>query len=239
MARVTVRRATPGYAMSGAVVGVGVLLTLTTLDRTINGLAFAGWGITMLRLIAGLETPDSGEVWLDGGCAAGPCIWLPPEAWRVGMVFQDYALFPHLTVQQNILFPLNSMRPRERQLRVAAMLELVGLESLGDRYPHHLSGGQQQRVALARALAPNPAVVLLDEPFSNLDVTLRNQMRVEIRQILQVAGATKLFVTHDQEEAFALADTVAVMFAGELAQIGTPRAIYLYPVSCEVAAFVG
>jgi iron(III) transport system ATP-binding protein len=194
---------------------------------------------TMLRLIAGLETPDSGEVWLEGNCAAGPRAWLPPEARRVGMVFQDYALFPHLTVRQNILFPLNGMRPRERQPRVAAMLELVGLASLDERYPHQLSGGQQQRVALARALAPNPAVVLLDEPFSNLDVTLRNQMRDEVRQILQSAGATTLFVTHDQEEAFALADTVAVMFAGELAQVGTPRMIYLYPVSREVAAFVG
>jgi iron(III) transport system ATP-binding protein len=193
---------------------------------------------TTLRLIAGLEKPDSGEVWLDGRCVAGGGAWLPPEARRVGLVFQDYALFPHLTLAENIAFGLTQLNGSKSQ-RVAEMLQLTGLDGLGERYPHQLSGGQQQRVALARALAARPSVVLLDEPFSNLDAALRKAMRQEVRQILQAIGATTLFVTHDQEEALSLADRVAVMDKGRVVQIGTPQEVYLRPATPELAVFLG
>ncbi|GAB4192356.1 MAG: ABC transporter ATP-binding protein [Roseiflexaceae bacterium] len=194
---------------------------------------------TTLRLIAGLEQPDAGEILLDGALVAGPRCWVPPEARRVGLVFQDYALFPHLTVAANIAFPLSGRPRAEQGERVGRMLALVGLEGYGERYPHQLSGGQQQRVALARALAPAPAVVLLDEPFSNLDAALRSQMRSEVQRIIRAAGATALFVTHDQEEALCLADQVAVMAGGRIAQAGTPRGVYTRPASRAVAEFVG
>ncbi len=194
---------------------------------------------TTLRLIAGLEQLDSGAIYLEGICVASERVCLPPEARRVGMVFQDYALFPHLTVAKNIAFPLNSLPGRARQQRVADLLSMVGLETLEERYPHQLSGGQQQRVALARALATDPSVVLLDEPFSNLDATLRQAMRVEIGAILKAAHATTIFVTHDREEAFCMADLVAVMFDGAIVQIGSPREIYTYPVNRAVATFGG
>lgn len=191
---------------------------------------------TVLRLVAGLEKPDSGEVKLNGRTVAGPGVWVPPEARRVGMVFQDYALFPHLTVGGNVAFGLRS---NDRRERVEEMLTLVGLAGLGQRYPHELSGGQQQRVALARALAPRPEIVLLDEPFSNLDAGLRQTMRVEVRDILRRAGATAIFVTHDQEEALSLADTVAVMNAGALEQVGAPTELFALPATRFVAEFLG
>ncbi|NJL34031.1 MAG: ABC transporter ATP-binding protein [Chloroflexaceae bacterium] len=194
---------------------------------------------TTLRLIAGLETPDSGDIWLDERHVTGRGVQVPPEARRVGMVFQDYALFPHLTIADNIAFPLNHLPATQRRQRVAAMLELVGLQGRERRYPHELSGGQQQRVALARALAADPAVVLLDEPFSNLDAALRRQTREEVRAILKTAGTTTVFVTHDQEEALSIADLVAVMAGGYLLQVGLPRKVYLEPASLEVATFVG
>jgi len=194
---------------------------------------------TTLRLLAGLETPDAGDIWLDGRCVASQRDWVPPETRRVGMVFQDYALFPHLTIGENIAFPLNHSSRTQRQQRVDELLDLVGLNGLARRYPHQISGGQQQRVALARALAPVPAVVLLDEPFSNLDAALRQSTRAEVQSILAHAGATTILVTHDQEEAFSLADTVAVMLGGAIVQIGTPREIYLQPASRRVATFVG
>jgi iron(III) transport system ATP-binding protein len=190
---------------------------------------------TTLRLLAGLEKPDSGEVVLNGRTVAGPGAWAPPEARRVGMVFQDYALFPHLTVTENVAFGLRSRDPR----RVAEMLALVGLSGLGARYPHELSGGQQQRVALARALAPQPEIVLLDEPFSNLDAALRKTMRADVRDILRAANATAVFVTHDQEEALSLAEVVAVMEAGALVQVAAPHELYLRPATRALAEFLG
>jgi iron(III) transport system ATP-binding protein len=196
---------------------------------------------TMLRLIAGFERPDAGSIEIDGRAVASARTWVPPERRRVGMVFQDYALFPHLTVARNIAFglPTGRRRSRGRQQRVAQALELVGLTALANRYPHQLSGGQQQRVALARALAPGPSVVLLDEPFSNLDAALRTQVRTDVHRILTEAGATAVFVTHDQEEALALADEVAVMGDGQLCQLATPEQLYRFPADRSVAAFVG
>jgi iron(III) transport system ATP-binding protein len=194
---------------------------------------------TTLRLIAGLEAPDSGSIDLNGVAVSGPGRFVQPEDRRLGMVFQDYALFPHLTAADNISFALNGTPARERHQRSAAMLALVGLGKLGDRYPHQLSGGEQQRVALARALAASPAVVLLDEPFSNLDAALRKEMREEVRHILRQTGMTAVFVTHDQEEALSLADQIAVMRGGRLQQIGAPQDVYLRPINREVAAFLG
>jgi iron(III) transport system ATP-binding protein len=192
---------------------------------------------TTLRLVAGFERPDDGRVVLDGAEVAGPQRFVPPERRRVGVVFQDYALFPHLTVAQNVGYGVRDRAKRIR--RVADMLDLVGLAGEGNRLPHELSGGQQQRVALARALAPDPALVLLDEPFSNLDAALRVRVRGEVRSILGEAGATALFVTHDQEEALSLADRVAVMRAGQVLQVGEPAALYARPADRFVATFVG
>ncbi len=194
---------------------------------------------TTLRLIAGLETPDAGEIFLAGERVAGGGAWTPPERRSVGMVFQDYALFPHLTVRENVAFGLNGRSARERMTRVSDLLALTGLTDLADRYPHQLSGGQQQRVALARALAPDPQVILLDEPFSNLDAVLRKATREEVRRILRQSGATAIFVTHDQEEAFSIADIVVVMRNGAIEQIGAPHDIYLRPATRTVATFVG
>ena len=194
---------------------------------------------TTLRLVAGLEKPDSGAVHLDEQLVADGDTFVPPEKRRIGMVFQDYALFPHLTVGDNIAFALKGWRRPKRDSRAAQMLELVGLEGLQDRFPHQLSGGQQQRVALARALAPEPSVVLLDEPFSNLDAVRRKSMREDVRNILKRAGATAIFVTHDQEEALSLADRVALLSDGHLLQVGTPDELYTHPKTRAVATFVG
>lgn len=194
---------------------------------------------TTLRLIAGLERPDEGEIWLNGRCIANATQWMPPERRNIGMMFQDYALFPHMNVYANINFALKNWRRVERRARVAELLSLVDLTDYARRFPHQISGGQQQRAALARALAPRPDVVLLDEPFSNLDAALRKTTREEVRDILKNAGATTIFVTHDQEEAMSIADVVAVMKAGNILQIGTPREIYLYPARRDVAEFIG
>jgi iron(III) transport system ATP-binding protein len=192
---------------------------------------------TTLRLIAGFESPGSGTVEVDGRTVTGPGINVPPEKRRVGMVFQDYALFPHLSVEQNVAYGLPG--GKKRKGRVAEVLALAHLDGLGGRMPHELSGGQQQRVALARALAPEPAVVLLDEPFSNLDASLRARVRSEMREILRDAGATAVFVTHDQEEALSLADEVAVMMNGVVVQSAPPETLYHHPATREVASFVG
>jgi iron(III) transport system ATP-binding protein len=164
---------------------------------------------------------------------------LPPEQRGVGMVFQSYALFPHLTVLENVAFGLRQWSGEQQRDRIAEALDLVGLSKLEGRYPHELSGGQQQRVALARALAPSPQVVLLDEPFSNLDADMRAQMREDVRSILRQAGTTAIFVTHDQEEAFVIADQVGVLNHGHLEQLDHPEAIYHTPASRFVARFVG
>ena len=192
---------------------------------------------TTLRLVAGFERPDDGRIVLDGAEVAGRQRFVPPERRRVGVVFQDYALFPHLTVAQNVGYGVRDRATRTR--RVAEMLDLVGLAGETSRLPHELSGGQQQRVALARALAPEPALVLLDEPFSNLDAALRVRVRGEVRAILSEARATAVFVTHDQEEALSLADHVAVMRAGRVLQVGEPAALYARPTDRFVATFVG
>jgi iron(III) transport system ATP-binding protein len=193
---------------------------------------------TALRLVAGFEHPDAGHIFLSGDEVAGPGRFVPPERRRVGVVFQDFALFPHLTVAANIGYGITRDRTR-RRARVADMLDLIGLTETASRYPHELSGGQQQRVALARALAPEPALVLLDEPFSNLDAALRVRMRADVRSILTTAGATAVFVTHDQEEALSLAERIAVMRAGRLIQVDAPADLYARPVDPFVATFVG
>lgn len=189
---------------------------------------------TLLRLIAGFEQPQAGSIEIAGRKVASASSWIPPEQRRLGMVFQDYALFPHLTVAENVAFGL------KKQAREAAkrLIELVGLTGLEKRYPYQLSGGQQQRVALARALAPQPPLVLLDEPLSNLDVQVRLRLREEIRDILKETKTSAVFVTHDQEEALAIADLVAVMSKGKLEQIGTPQEVYTQPASRFVAQFV-
>ncbi len=191
---------------------------------------------TLLRLVAGFERPDGGGIEVGGRVVAGPRRHLPPEERRIGMVFQESALFPHLDVAGNIGFGLAR---RDRQRRIAELVALVGLAGLQRRMPHELSGGQQQRVALARALAPHPALILLDEPFSSLDATLRSQLRGDVREILRSAGATTLFVTHDQGEALEISDRVAVMRAGRIEQVSTPDELYLRPVNRFVAGFVG
>ncbi len=191
---------------------------------------------TTLRLIAGFEWPDSGIISIKNRIVAGENIRVTPEERRVGMVFQEYALFPHLDVAGNIAFGL---RGADKRKRVDEMLALVGLSDYAKRMPHELSGGQQQRIALARALAPAPDVLLLDEPFSNLDAALRTQVRTEVRSILKKSGATCIFVTHDQEEALSLADEVAVMFNGQVAQMAEPQRLYSHPVNRNIASFVG
>jgi iron(III) transport system ATP-binding protein len=192
---------------------------------------------TTLRLVAGFERPDEGSVVLAGEEVASRDRFVPPERRRVGVVFQDYALFPHLTVAQNVGY---GVRDRTRRAaRVGEMLELVGLTDEAGRMPHELSGGQQQRVAMARALAPEPALILLDEPFSNLDAALRARVRAEVRAILREASATAVFVTHDQEEALSLADRIAVMRAGRVLQVDEPAQLYARPADRFVATFVG
>ena len=196
---------------------------------------------TTLRLIAGFETPDAGRITIAGRAVADARagVHVEPEARGVGVVFQDYALFPHLTVAQNVAFGLERSGRDARGERVGQILDLVGLKEFAERFPHELSGGQQQRVAVARALAPSPAVILLDEPFSNLDADLRAQMRDEVEKILRGTGTTAIFVTHDQEEAFTIADQVGVLNQGRLEQLGSAETIYHHPATPFVAEFVG
>jgi iron(III) transport system ATP-binding protein len=191
---------------------------------------------TTLRMIAGLERPDRGEILVDGRVVSAGDRSVAAEQRRIGMVFQDYALFPHMDVAGNVGYGLGR-RPDPR--RVSEALELVGLAGCERRAVHELSGGQQQRVALARALAPTPSLVLLDEPFSSLDAGLRDRLRQEVAEILRNAGVTALFVTHDQEEAMSIAETVAVMRDGRIEQAGTPEEVYLRPASRWMASFLG
>jgi iron(III) transport system ATP-binding protein len=194
---------------------------------------------TTLRLIAGFEQPDAGVVEIGGKIMASGRVAVPPEQRGVGVVFQEYTLFPHLTVDENVLFGLRHLPLQERRQRRGEMLDLVGLGPLAQRYPHELSGGQQQRVALARALAPRPAVLLFDEPFSNLDADLRTQMLRDVYAIIRQLETTAVFVTHDHEEAFMVADRVGVLNRGRLEQLGCPEEIYRRPETRFVARFVG
>jgi iron(III) transport system ATP-binding protein len=196
---------------------------------------------TVLRCIAGFEPVSAGSIQIGGVKVSSENTHVPPEQREVGMVFQDYALFPHLSVAQNVAFGLRkrSLTSAQSQKRVAELLERVGLAREADKYPHQLSGGQQQRVALIRAIAPEPKLLLLDEPFSNLDVELRERLSLEVRHLLKDAGITAVLVTHDQNEAFAVADMVAVIREGRIEQWDTPYNLYHRPVTRYVADFVG
>lgn len=194
---------------------------------------------TTLRLIAGFERPDEGTVILYDRIMTDRNTFVPPERRGISMVFQDHALFPHLTAKQNVLFGLNKLPKTVAQEKAMGMLRLVGLEHLAERYPHELSGGERQRIALARALAPNPVLLLLDEPFSSLDADMRKEVREQVRGILKAARATAVFVTHDQEEALYMGDRIAVFRNGRIVQIDAPQQIFHAPNSRFVAEFIG
>jgi iron(III) transport system ATP-binding protein len=194
---------------------------------------------TTLRIIAGFERPDSGEVTLRGHLVDGPSVHLPPEKRGIGFVFQEYALFPHLNVHDNIAFGLRHLSKVEREARIDHMMMIAGLKGFEKRKPSELSGGQQQRVALARAIAPMPTILFLDEPFSNLDAVLRHSTRQEVRAIIKKSGISAILVTHDQEEALSFADRIAVMRNGKIEQVGTPEYVYKYPKTDFIAAFLG
>ena len=237
---------TPALTLNGVSRRYGSVSAATSLDLTVTAgemltvIGPSGCGkSTMLRMIAGLERPDSGTITIAGEVVAGRRQYQEPEHRRVGLVFQDHALFPNLTVAKNIAFGLNRLPVRERQKRVAEVLELVRLDHLAARYPHELSGGEQQRVALARALAPRPAVVLLDEPFSSLDETLRGRVRADIVAVLQETGTTSLLVTHDQTEALSVGNRVVVMREGVIEQTDTPEKVFEQPSTRFVASFMG
>ncbi len=194
---------------------------------------------TLLRGIAGFEPVTAGEILIDGSVVTRPGYQLAPERRRIGMVFQDYALFPHLSVGDNIRFGLREMAKGPRESRVAELAGLVGIAGALDKFPHELSGGQQQRTALARALAPRPELILLDEPFSNLDVDLRERLSHELRDIIKAAGATAVLVTHDQHEAFAIADEIGILHEGRIQQWDLAYNLYHKPANRFVADFIG
>ena len=223
----------PQAAVEGVTLGlaagdIGVLIGPSGCGKT-----------TLLRAVAGLESVSGGSIQLQGELVSSPEVQVLPEKRRIGMVFQDYALFPHLDVGRNVDFGIRHLDAAARRARVDEVLALVGLGGMQSRYPHALSGGQQQRVALARALAPKPHLLLLDEPFSNLDVELRERLAHEVRAILKAAGATALFVTHDQLEAFAIGDVVGVMHQGKLHQWDDAYTLYHRPATRFVAEFIG
>ncbi len=194
---------------------------------------------TLLRVIAGFETIESGEVEIDNKLVSSEHTNIAPEKRSIGMVFQDYALFPHMTVFENVSFGIRNWKTGDKSKRVQEILLLVGLNDISTKYPHEISGGQQQRIALARALAPKPELLLLDEPFSNLDAVLRERLSIEVRDILKELGTTALLVTHNQHEAFAVADKIGVIFQGRMQQWDDAYNIYHNPKSIEVATFVG
>ena len=237
MSALTLEHVSHGY---GGIVAADALGASVEPEELVCLLGPSGCGkTTVLRIAAGLEPLQHGRVLLDGEVVAGDDIDLPPEARNVGLVFQDFALFPHLSVRDNVAFGLSRLSAEARRNRVSAALAQVGMVGHAGSYPHRLSGGEQQRVALARALAPQPKVMLLDEPFSGLDVQLRHQVRDETLHVLKQSGAATLMVTHDPEEAMFMADRVAVMRAGRLIQVGTPTDLYFAPRDAFVAGFFG
>ncbi len=223
--------------------------TRAAADRVTLGLSTGQIGVligpsgcgktSLLRAIAGLERPSEGTIWIKDRLLSGPGLHIAPEDRQIGMVFQDYALFPHLSVADNIAFGIKHLGAAARKARVAELLDVVGLAHAAQRAPHQLSGGQQQRIALARALAPRPQLLLLDEPFSSLDVDLRERLAHDLRTILKQTGTTALFVTHDQQEAFALGDVIGVMHQGRLEQWDSPYELYHRPATRFVAEFIG
>ncbi len=234
-----VRQLSVTYAGQGAAAVHGVSFALHAGDIGVL-IGPSGCGkTTLLRAVAGLEPASGGDIRLAGQVVSQAGLSLPAESRQVGMVFQDYALFPHMDIGRNVAFGIDHLPRAARQARVHEVLELVGLQGQESRYPHELSGGQQQRVALARALAPKPRLLLLDEPFSNLDVDLRERLAYEVRGILKAAQTTALFVTHDQLEAFAVGDTIGVMNQGELHQWDTAYTLYHRPATRFVAEFIG
>ena len=194
---------------------------------------------TLLRLIAGFETPDAGSISVAGRLVAGSGAWLPPEQRHVGMVFQDYALFPHMTVEENVGFGLKGYKKDRRSERIKQALEHGHVDHLTGRYPHQLSGGEQQRVALVRAVASRPQVLLMDEPFSNMDPQLRVELRKEVKRVIKASDTSLIYVTHDQQDAMSMGDTVAVMHQGRLEQAGTPHEVYEHPATRFTATFLG
>ena len=236
-ASVDVRNLEHSYGVQRVVRGLSF-----TLDQGAIGclLGPSGCGkTTVLRCLAGFEPVQGGSIALAGREVSAPGRIVPPEARRIGMVFQDYALFPHLCVAANIGFAFGRRPSPDQHRRVAEMLSLVGLEGAARTYPHELSGGQQQRVALARALAPEPGLLLLDEPFSNLDVDLRERLSLEVRSIIKATGTTAILVTHDQHEAFAIADEIGIMHEGRIEQWDSPYDLYHQPTTRFIADFVG
>jgi iron(III) transport system ATP-binding protein len=194
---------------------------------------------TLLRIIAGFETPDAGSVSVGGRIVAASGAWLPPEQRHVGMVFQDYALFPHMTVEENVGFGLKGYEKGSRSERITQAMEHGHVGHLTGRYPHQLSGGEQQRVAMVRAVASRPRVLLMDEPFSNLDPQLRAELRQEVKRVIKANGISLIYVTHDQQDAMSMGDTVAVMHQGRLEQSGTPHEVYERPATRFTATFLG
>lgn len=236
--------AAPALELSNITKKFGSAVALKDLTLTVEAgeiiclVGHSGCGkTTLLKIISGVDTPDSGTITMNGTPIAGSTYFVEPERRRIGVVFQDYALFPHLTVAQNILFGLRKISKNQANLRTREMLELVDLNHKADQYPHMLSGGEQQRVALARALAPKPDILLMDEPFSNLDRGLRERVRSETIALLRKLGTTVIFVTHDAEEALSTGDRVVLMKTGRIIQVGTPRDLYDQPCSRDTADF--
>ncbi|ALQ55903.1 ABC transporter [Pseudoalteromonas issachenkonii] len=227
------------YAYNGTKVIDNLDLTLGK-DEIVCLLGASGCGkTTTLKAIAGLIEAKQGQVFIDGKLVSDANTFVSPEHRNIGMMFQDYALFPHLTVANNIAFGLSGMSKADKHARVSEMLKLVHLVGCADRYPHQLSGGQQQRVAIARALAYKPSLLLLDEPFSNIDTQVRFELIADIRRIIKAQQVSAVFVTHSKEEAFAFSDTLAVMHQGKIAQQGTPEQLFAKPRSKDVAEFLG